>query len=84
MQMCNVLLHHTLPYIARKYAEKVAVVENGISHSYGKIDELSSRLSGYLQAQGLHRGDRVVLCLGNKVETIIAFLGRTESGLCCM
>lgn len=80
MQMCNVLLHHTLPYVAQQYAEKVAVVENGISHSYGKIDELSSRLSGYLQAQGLHRGDRVVLCLGNKVETIIAFWGVLKAG----
>ncbi|MFW1920482.1 AMP-binding protein, partial [Acinetobacter baumannii] len=38
------------------------------------------RLSGYLQAQGLHRGDRVVLCLGNKVETIIALWGVLKAG----
>ncbi|MCJ8162941.1 class I adenylate-forming enzyme family protein [Acinetobacter zhairhuonensis] len=80
MQPCNVLLHHILPYITRKCADKAAVVENGHSHSYGKIDELSSRLSYYLQALGLNRGDRVLLCLGNKVETIIAFWAVLKAG----
>jgi amino acid adenylation domain-containing protein len=61
-------------------SDKVAIHFGDQDYSYRQIDDLSDRLSKSLQKKGVHKGNRVVVCLGNSIETIIAFWAVLKAG----
>ncbi|MFB3926300.1 MAG: AMP-binding protein [Syntrophales bacterium] len=66
------LLHHFLEESARKYPEKIAVVERGKRFSYRDIEQSANRLAYVLRQHGVERGERVAVFLDNSVEAVIS------------
>lgn len=73
-------VHHYLRDTARKMPDKPAVISDRIEIGYGELDRLSDGFAAHLQSLGVVRGDRVVLCLGNVPEMIIAFWAILKAG----
>lgn len=80
MPVSNFLLHHALETTAKLYAEKTAVIINTDSYSFQKLDEMSENFGSFIQANGFKSGDRAIVCLGNQIETIVAFWGVLKAG----
>jgi len=55
--------------------DAVAVVLNGKSLSYGRLDSASNQLARLLKEAGCRRGDRVCLLTPKSLEAIVAILG---------
>jgi len=80
MQAPNKLLHQALVATAKSHGSKSAVIVDEKSYSFNELDSLSDSLSRFLNGSEVKRGDRVIVCLGNRVETIVAFWGILKSG----
>lgn len=48
--------------------------------TYGELDQRAARVAGHWQAQGIGRGDRVVLMVSNRIGFVIAFLASQRLG----
>jgi acyl-CoA synthetase (AMP-forming)/AMP-acid ligase II len=58
-----------------------AVLEvGGESLSYGELWERAARVAGALRRDGIHRGDRVAIRLGNGIDWVLAFFGTQMLG----
>ncbi len=57
---------------ARRYPEKKALVFFGAAISYRQLAEGAERLAAQLHALGVQRGDRVVLCMQNCPQLVLA------------
>ncbi len=62
------------------YPGKTAIIYSGEPYTYGQLEEASCRLAGGLLALGLRLQDRVLLCLGNRIETVCGFWGALKAG----
>src|SRR5258706_9428444 len=60
-----------LEHSADRAPEKIALVTDGGSYTYGELDRLSDRLAQVLLAEGVGRGDRVAIFLENSAEAVI-------------
>ncbi|MHC6225788.1 class I adenylate-forming enzyme family protein [Pseudomonas sp. X10] len=69
------LLSQVLENTAQLYPDKAAIIYADETYTYAQLDEASTRLAAGLQGCGLQRQERVVICLGNRVETACAFWG---------
>lgn len=67
------LLQNLLINSARLYANKTALVFNKLEYSYQFILQSAQSFAEEMKQQGLKRGDRVVIQMGNSLETVIAF-----------
>ena len=65
-------LEQFLESSASKYPEKVALVFEQQRLTYGEIDRACNRLARAFVDAGIQRGDRVVICLPNCVEAVLA------------
>jgi amino acid adenylation domain-containing protein len=65
---------------AQKYPDKTALHFGNTSYTYRQLYEYSRNLAGYLQGNGLKRGDRVIIYLQNSPETVIAVFGTLLAG----
>ena len=64
-----------------KSPDHEALVELGGERiTYGQLWDRSARVSGGLKAQGVKRGDRVAIRLGNGVDWCLAFFGAQMAG----
>ena len=66
-------LWFNLEVSARRYPNKAAYVFFGRSLSYAELHRQAEALAGWLQAQGVGRGDRVALFMQNCPQFAIAF-----------
>ena len=57
---------------ARRYPGKAAIVFFGKRHSYADIAGQAERLAAALHAMGVRRGDRVIVCMQNCPQLIVA------------
>lgn len=64
----------------RKYADKVAYVSMGREMTYRELDQQSRDFAGWLQAKGLHKGDRVALMMPNLLQYPVALFGTLRAG----
>lgn len=87
--MLRVELIRPLPQLLAEHAgrlgDKVAFSDARRSVSYAELERRTARLAGHLAGQGLRRGDRVLICLGNRVETAESYLAVTRcsaTGVC--
>ena len=76
------LLHEYLKEAARRAPEKVALTSGQVHLTYREISSRAESWASYLLANGIRRGDRVVVYLENSPEIVIAFFGALEAGAC--
>ncbi|MCR6488765.1 SDR family NAD(P)-dependent oxidoreductase [Amycolatopsis sp. OK19-0408] len=73
-----------LPQVLREHAggfgEKVAFSDHRRAVTYGELEARTRRLAGHLAGLGVRRGDRVLLCLRNSVETLESYLAILRAG----
>lgn len=73
------LVEGTLPQMFHDTAiqdpERTALTIDGQKITHGELDRLAAGAGGWLQAQGLGSGERVVLCGSNSLGFVIAYLG---------
>ena len=78
------LVEGTLPQkfhdAATRYPERTALIIDGQKISHGELDRFAARVGGWLQAQGIGSGERVVLCGDNSLNFVIAYLGILRAG----
>ena len=75
-----VLLHDWLKRSARRMPGKDAIVCGAERWSYRKLDEYSDCLARMLIEAGVRRQDRVVICAGNRAETVVSLYGTLKAG----
>ncbi|WP_200825136.1 class I adenylate-forming enzyme family protein [Aquimarina sp. AU119] len=73
-------MQNFLEETAYLYPKKKAVAISGSTYTFSDINEQSNTLAAYLQSQQIERGDRVVVLLGNTIETIISFWAILKTG----
>ncbi len=66
-------LWFNLEVSARRYPDKAAYVFFGRELSYRELHRQAEALAGWLQAQGVERGDRVALFMQNCPQFVVAF-----------
>ena len=66
-------LWFNLEVSARRYPNKVAYVFFGAELSFSELRRQAEALAGWLQAQGIKRGDRVLLYMQNCPQYVVAF-----------
>ena len=64
-----------------RFADKQAFVNMGVALSYREFDRLSRDFAAYLQARGLHKGERVAIMLPNLLQYPVALFGALRAGL---
>src|SRR6186713_2574620 len=66
----------------RKYTDKVAFENMGVTLTYGQVDELSRNFGAYLQQElKLKKGDRIAIQMPNLLQFPVAFFGALRAGL---
>ncbi|GHH09990.1 type I polyketide synthase [Streptomyces lanatus] len=74
-----------LPELLKEHAERapsrVAYSDASRSVTYAELERRTRALAGHLTRTGLRRGDRVAICLGNRVETVESCLAVLRAGL---
>jgi long-chain acyl-CoA synthetase len=60
--------------------DRIAIVADGMRLSYAELDAKSDRLAAALAAQGVKRGDRVVVFMENIWETTVAIFAVVKAG----
>jgi len=60
--------------------DRIAVIADGESHTFGKLLEAAQRLAGALRSRGVGRGDRVAIQLENSFTCAIAIFGTLIAG----
>ena len=73
LEVPGTTLFYNLQVSAARYPEKAAYVFHGRSLSYRELLRQSQALAGWLQAQGVQAGDRVILDTQNCPQFVIAF-----------
>ncbi|KDN75907.1 DNA-binding protein [Streptomyces olindensis] len=62
-------------------ARRIAYADSSRGVTYGELERRTRGLAAYLLRTGLRRGDRVAICLGNRVETVESCLAVLRAGL---
>jgi len=66
---------------AARAPEHTAIVcSRGGRWSYGQVDAASDRFARVLHDAGVDHGDRVVICLDNSIDAIVALFGALKAG----
>jgi len=74
------LLQDALLASTDRDAAKVAVIADGVRHTYGTLLDQALRLATALQDNGVQRGERVAVYLDNSWHAIVAVYGTLLSG----
>lgn len=74
------LVQDFLEHSASRLPDKVALVSDGQRLTYAEADAQANRLANALKAQGLQRGDRVVLYLPNSLELAVSIFATLKAG----
>jgi benzoate-CoA ligase len=71
---------HFLDAPAEQHPGRIAIVGEPREVSYGELAALANRVGNALRAQGVSRGDRVLIALPDSAEFIAAFFGAAKIG----
>src|SRR2546427_13238422 len=71
---------HFLDRLAALHSERPAIVGEPREVSYGELAALANRAGNALRAQGVSRGDRVLIVLPDSAEFIATFFGAAKIG----
>ncbi|UCE30613.1 MAG: AMP-binding protein [Burkholderiales bacterium] len=73
-------LAEVLPFAARRFGDKRALVSGDRSFTFNELDALSSALASRLARLGVQPGDRVTLYAPNSWEWIVSYYGTLKTG----
>lgn len=73
-------LEEFLEHSARRSGEKTALVAGERRLTFNDVERQANRLSHSLIAAGVERGDRVMVCLENSVEAVLAVFAILKAG----
>ncbi|CAM1368519.1 class I adenylate-forming enzyme family protein [Tenacibaculum xiamenense] len=73
-------LYQLLDNTTARFPDKIAVTYGDTKSTFKDIEEKSNQLAIYLQSIGVRRGDRIIILLGNTIETVISFWGILKAG----
>ncbi|ANS69489.1 polyketide synthase type I [Streptomyces lincolnensis] len=73
-------LHELLRAHATAAPSRVAFADDVRRVTYAELERRTGRLAAYLARTGVRRGDRVAICLGNRVETVESVLAVVRAG----
>ncbi|HZT96470.1 MAG TPA: AMP-binding protein, partial [Chloroflexota bacterium] len=76
----NISIGETLEQTSRSHGDAEAVVFQGSSLSWRRINADSNRLAGALRSQGVGKGDRVALLLPNVPHFVVAYYAALKLG----
>lgn len=62
-------------------ADKLAYIDDAGQYSYGELFGRARRFAGLMQVLGLHREERVMVCLADTIDFPTAFLGSLYAGI---
>jgi acyl-CoA synthetase (AMP-forming)/AMP-acid ligase II len=83
--MTRAELIRPVPALLKEHAElapeRVAYADSARGVTYAGLERRTRALAGYLTRTGLARGDRVAICLGNRVEMVESCLADLRAGL---
>src|SRR5687767_8739493 len=65
---------------ARRFPERIAVVDGERQVSYARLDDRARRLASLLAARGVGRGDRVAVLAENRLEILELLLAAARLG----
>ncbi|MCD2175423.1 long-chain-fatty-acid--CoA ligase [Rhizobium sp. C4] len=65
----------------RRYANRVAYDGMGKTLTFGELEKLSAKVAGWLQAQGLKKGDRVAIMMPNILQYPVVVSGILRAGM---
>jgi amino acid adenylation domain-containing protein len=74
------LVHDFLINSAVRFPEKTALVCGAHKYTYAQLDKLTDRLAHGLIERGVRRGDRVVVYLGNSLESVLSIFAVLKAG----
>ena len=78
------LLHQFFEDTVARWPQKVALVCDGKRYTYADLAQWAERLGVALQANGVQKGDRVVLFLENGVEAVVSIYATLKIGAVIM
>lgn len=73
-------LASTFAHVAAEYAPKVAFEDAHGPLSYQELDDLSSRVAGFLKSREIEAGDRVGIYMSNSSRYLVVALGVWKAG----
>lgn len=73
-------VHEFLESSCEKFPEKIALLHGDRSYSFALINALSNRIANLLRAEGLKKGDRVLVIMENSSENVAAYYGILKAG----
>ena len=65
---------------AHEYKDHPAILGPSISLTHGELQAISLEVAGFLQSQGIRKGDRIALYAQNGPEFVAIYLGIVRSG----
>ena len=67
---------------SKKYHDRVAFENLGVTMKFSEVDRLSNHFAAYLQVElGLKKGDRIAVQMPNLLQFPVAFIGALKAGL---
>jgi benzoate-CoA ligase len=60
---------------------KIAIIDDRGQYSYAELAERVARFANVMRGQGLHREQRILLCLHDGIDFSTAFLGAIKAGI---
>jgi len=78
--LANSLLEMLRATVDRTPGNEAIVEIGGARINYGELWDRSARVAGGLKKQGVQRGDRVAIRLGNSIDWCVAFWGSLMAG----
>lgn len=67
---------------SKKYADRVAFENMGVTLTFGQVDEMSRHFAAYLQQElKLQKGERIAIQMPNLLQFPVAFFGALRAGL---
>lgn len=73
-------IEETLSRHAEASGSKTALVTSGRRLSYAELEELTDRLAAALCANGVRRGDRVLVFMDNRWEAVVSIFAALKTG----
>lgn len=74
------LVEEFLEASAARVPQKIALIAGTRAVTYGELDQRANGLARSLIQAGIQRGDRVVICLHNSIEAVVAIWGVLKTG----
>ncbi|MGD0336857.1 MAG: AMP-binding protein [Candidatus Omnitrophota bacterium] len=88
MKKEDLVIHKIFAQISSRFSDRVCLqIKKGPTWerwTYGQAEDLSLRIGAFLIGEGFKKGDFAALCMENRPEWAIIYLGIVASGLACV